>query len=113
LQRQGLASAAIDLSDGLSSDLAHLCEESGVSAEVEAALLPIYPGARPAQALHGGEDYELLFTARPSAVLPRSIAGVSLTRIGKIVAADGSPTVTLRTSRGAEPLVAQGWEHFC
>ena len=62
LAHRGLATAAIDLSDGLSTDLAHLCEESHVAAEVDAAALPIYSGATLAQALHGGEDYELLFT---------------------------------------------------
>jgi thiamine-monophosphate kinase len=76
LQRRGLASAAIDLSDGLSTDLAHLCDESGVAAEVDAAALPIHPAATLAQALDGGEDYELLFTAPPTARLPRTIAGV-------------------------------------
>ena len=65
LLRQGLASAALDLSDGLSTDLDHLCEESRVAAEVEAAALPLYPGATLDQALHGGEDYQLLFAASP------------------------------------------------
>jgi len=55
LQRRGLASAALDLSDGLSTDLTHICEESGVAAEVDAALLPLHSGATLAQALHGGE----------------------------------------------------------
>ena len=114
LQRRGLASAALDLSDGLSTDLAHLCEESGVAAEVDAALLPTHPAATLAQALHGGEDYELLFTAPPTARLPRAIAGVPVTRIGRIVKARaGRPTVTLLTPQGAKPLEARGWEHFC
>lgn len=113
LQRRGLASAALDLSDGLSTDLAHLCQESGVAAEVDAALLPLGPGASLEQALHGGEDYELLFTAPESARLPRSIAGVKITRIGRMVKARSSrPAMTLRTRQGAEPLVARGWEHF-
>ena len=73
LRRRNLASAAIDLSDGLSTDLAHLCEESGVAAEVDAALLPLHPSANLAQALHGGEDYELLFTAPARARVPRII----------------------------------------
>jgi thiamine-monophosphate kinase len=113
LVRHGLASAAIDLSDGLSTDLAHLCEESGVSAEVDAALLPIHPGATLAQALHGGEDYELLFTAPATARLPRKIAGVAITRIGRIVKArPGRPTVTLLTPQGSQPLNPAGWQHF-
>ncbi len=59
----------IDTSDGLSTDLAHLCEESGVGAELDAALIPRARVGKPARevdldlALHGGEDYELLFTA--------------------------------------------------
>ncbi len=89
LARRSLATAAIDLSDGLSTDLGHLCNESGVAAEVNAAALPIYsagtqgPGATEAQAIHGGEDYELLFTASPSVRMPRSIAGVPVTCIGR------------------------------
>jgi thiamine-monophosphate kinase len=113
LQRRGLASAAIDISDGLSTDLAHLCDESGVAAEVEPAALPISPGATLDHVLHGGEDYELLFTARPTARLPRSIAGVPITRIGSVIRwRPGSPRVMLRTQAGTEPLQPRGWEHF-
>ena len=113
LQRRGLASSAIDLSDGLSTDLAHLCEESGVAAEVDAGLLPLGPGANLAQALHGGEDYELLFTAPAAARLPRTIFGVPVTRIGRITKTrGGQPAVTLITAQGTEPLEPHGWEHF-
>jgi thiamine-monophosphate kinase len=113
LARRGLASAAIDLSDGLSTDLAHLCAESHVAAEVDAAALPIHAGATLEQALHGGEDYELLFTARPTARIPRRIAGVPVTRIGRIARArQGKPQVALRTVQGSEPIAPQGWEHF-
>jgi thiamine-monophosphate kinase len=113
LVRHGLASAAIDLSDGLSTDLAHLCEESRVAAEVDASLLPIHPGATLAQALNGGEDYELLFTASPAARLPRSIAGAAITRIGCIVKSrPGQAEVTLLTAEGSQPLKPRGWEHF-
>jgi len=113
LQRRGLASAAIDLSDGLSTDLAHLCEESGVAAEVDATLVPLGLGANLAQALHGGEDYELLFTAPPTARLPRAIAGVPVTRIGRILKTRaGRPTMTLISLKGAQPLEPHGWEHF-
>jgi len=113
LVRHHLASAALDLSDGLSTDLAHLCEESGVSAEIDAALLPIHSAATIAQALNGGEDYELLFTAPPTARLPRKIGGVSITRIGRILPLrSGRPTVTLLTPQGSQPLKPQGWEHF-
>jgi thiamine-monophosphate kinase len=113
LVRHGLASAAIDLSDGLSTDLAHICEESGVAAEVDSVLLPIYPNATLQQALNGGEDYELLFTAPPTARLPRKIAGVAITQIGRILKTrSGRPTVTLRTPRGRKPLNPKGWQHF-
>lgn len=75
LTSQGLATAAIDLSDGLSGDLAHLCEQSGVGAEIQASALPlsrqcrVYAASRKTDpirlALTGGEDYELLFTVSP------------------------------------------------
>jgi thiamine-monophosphate kinase len=113
LQRHDLASAALDVSDGLSTDLAHLCKESGVSAEVEAALLPLHPAATLAQALHGGEDYEVLFTAPVTARVPRSIAGVKITRIGRIAKSrTGQPAITLLTQQGRQPLAPHGWEHF-
>jgi thiamine-monophosphate kinase len=119
LARNAMATAAIDLSDGLSTDLAHLCAESGVTAEIDAAALPIAPSANPAQALNGGEEYELLFTAPPAARVPSSIEGVPVTCIGRIVAIErkrpsrpsGSP-ITLITSNGAFPLTPQGWQHF-
>jgi len=113
LARRSLATAAIDLSDGLSTDLAHLCDESGVAAEVNAAALPIHPAATQAQAVHGGEDYELLFTASPSIRMPRSIVGVPVTCIGRVVRKSGAKSpVTLITVRGSRPLAPQGWEHF-
>jgi thiamine-monophosphate kinase len=113
LAQRGLASAAIDLSDGLSTDLAHLCEESAVAAEIDAAALPVHSGATLEQALNGGEDYELLFTASPAAHVPRSIVGVPVTRIGRIVRPrKGRPRITLVTAQGRQPLARQGWEHF-
>jgi thiamine-monophosphate kinase len=113
LVRRGLATAALDLSDGLSTDLVHLCEESGVAAEVEAAALPIFPGATLEQALHGGEDYELLFTASPGTHMPRGLGGVPITRIGRMVRRGaGRPAITLVTGGGGLPLKARGWEHF-
>lgn len=118
LMRHSKVTAAMDLSDGLSTDLAHLCAESGVAAEIDAKLLPVYSGAAlPAtaleRALHGGEDYELLFTASPSARVPRRIAGVPVTQIGRIFSARaGRPPVTLRTASGSQPLARLGWQHF-
>src|SRR6266702_2326195 len=118
LQRR-FATAAIDLSDGLSTDLAHLCRESGVGAEVLEAALPIHPLALKnspspdraiALALNGGEDYELLFTAPLSVRMPRSIAGVQLTRIGEV--ARGT-AISITDSEGHKrPLKPAGWEHF-
>jgi thiamine-monophosphate kinase len=113
LQRRRLATAAIDLSDGLSTDLAHLCAESGLAAEVDAAALPIHPGASLDQALNGGEDYELLFTAQPSTKMPRSIGGVPVTCIGRMVRSRrGRSAVTLLTTEGPRPLEPGGWQHF-
>jgi thiamine-monophosphate kinase len=117
LLRRRLASAAIDLSDGLSTDLAHLCRESGVGAEVSAAALPIHPLAQKAGAdravelaLNGGEDYELLFAAAPSMRVPRSVAGVRITRIGSLVR--GSAISIADSDGRRRTLRAAGWEHF-
>lgn len=113
LQRRRAATAALDLSDGLSTDLTRICEESDVGAEVDSALLPIHPGATLEQALNGGEDYELLFTASPSVQVPKSIAGVPSTRIGRILTPRlGRPAITLLTPQGPQPLEPHGWEHF-
>ena len=113
LRRRGLATACIDLSDGLSTDLRHLCEASGVGAEVEAALLPMHEVASGPNKLHlaldGGEDYELLFTA--SGRVPRRLAGVAVTRIGEVVG--GRRGIVLVEEDGARrKLPAGGWEHF-
>lgn len=121
LGERKLASAMIDLSDGLSSDLAHLCRESGVGARVEAASLPLdqiskassLANADPlALALHGGEDFELLFAVRPRDVskLPPQLAGVPVTRVGEITAARGR--ITLVRDGRARPLRPGGFEHF-
>jgi thiamine-monophosphate kinase len=113
LRKREIATAAIDLSDGLSTDLLHLCEESGVAAEIEADLLPIHPAATLEQALHGGEDYELLFTAPESAHIPKAIAGVPVTRIGRILRRVGKrPAITLKSAQGVKPLQPSGWQNF-
>jgi len=121
LLKRGLATACMDISDGLSTDLAHLCESSGVSAEVEADRLPLHPLARGldaeaglAAALHGGEDYELLFTAQVGTKMPQVIGGVPVTRIGTITAKrKGTPQVTLVGADGVRTeLAPQGWEHL-
>jgi thiamine-monophosphate kinase len=113
LVRSSIPTAAIDLSDGLSTDLAHLLEESGVAAEIDTAALPTHPAATLSQALHGGEDYDLLFTAAPSTPVPRRIAGVPVTRIGRILRAQaGTPRIALVTAHGSHALKPRGWEHF-
>lgn len=104
VQLRGLASAAMDLSDGLSLDLRRLCQSSKVGAEIES--VPVADGATVEQALHGGEDYELLFTAPLGANIPAQIAGVSVTRIGRIT--DHPETITYKGSN-LEPL---GFDHF-
>ncbi len=109
---RGIASSMIDLSDGLSTDLAHVCEESGVGAEVEVASVPLADGATLEQALHGGEDYELLFTASEKKKLPPRIAGVATRRIGRVTR-DPRQMLWLRTPDGVRvPMPSGGWEHF-
>ena len=121
LLRRGLATACLDISDGLSTDLAHLCRASKVSAELEQAALPTHPLAQKLGApsalhavLHGGEDYELLFTAPASVRMPSSLAGVPITRIGGITSPRaGRSLMTLIQSDGRRvPLEAGGWQHF-
>ena len=122
LGEQQLATAMIDISDGLSSDLNHLCTESKAGALIDAAAIPIDPrvtelsGRRALDplmlALHGGEDFELLFTVKPENVskLPTRVDGVSLTCIGEIKEA----THGVRISEGPRTwnLEPGGWEHF-
>lgn len=94
------ATACIDVSDGLSLDLRRLCLASGVAAVVD--RVPVERGATLERALHGGEDYELLFTLPPGRRAPRGT-----TCIGRIVA--GISGVV--EFRGA-PLAPRGWDHF-
>jgi len=103
------ASAAIDLSDGLSMDLARLARSSRVGAEIDAAAVPLFPGASLEQALHGGEEYELLFAVRPAARVPASAGGVRLSCIGRVRKELG---VVLRTAHGVENLEPRGYQHF-
>ena len=130
LAGRGIA-AAMDISDGLSSDLHRLCEASGVGARIEAEKLPctrVPGGLRSLRldpltlALHGGEDYGLLFTVpeRNLRQMRKPPIGKSarhggqafpgLTRIGEIVRGRG---VTLIAANGkSEPLEPRGWDHF-
>jgi thiamine-monophosphate kinase len=116
LRERNLVSAMIDVSDGLSTDLSHICQESGVGAEIEAEAIPCASVGRPARAvalhfaLHGGDDYELLFTSPLEKPLPPVLDGVAVTRIGRITRRAG---IRLRRENGRETtLRAEGWEHF-
>ena len=120
LLRRRLATACMDLSDGLSTDLAHLCTASGVAAELDIALLPLHPLAAAlddreqiAAILHGGEDYELLFTAAPSTKIPRSIANAPITRIGRILKPQkNKPQMSILSDGARFELQPHGWEHL-
>jgi thiamine-monophosphate kinase len=116
-----IATAMMDLSDGLSSDLPRLCAASGVGARIAAAKLPAVDvtarrGAKTVDpldlALNGGDDYELLFTVRPSMArrLPRSFQGIPLTSIGEITRKQ-KLTLVRRDGR-EETLQARGWDPF-
>jgi len=106
LRRYGIR-CAMDISDGLSLDLARLCTESGVSAGLVPAKIPIAPNATLDDALHGGEDYELLFTAPANKGIPRVIAGIPVTRIGHIMR---QQSVLIKLDD--KPLPQQGFDHF-
>ncbi|MBS1856659.1 MAG: thiamine-phosphate kinase [Acidobacteria bacterium] len=105
LRRRLCATAAMDLSDGLSLDLYRLCAASGLRAEIDAP--PVYPGATLEQALHGGEDYELLFTVREGIRVPERFQGIPLTRIGRM--RRGEPG---RVDLSGAPLHRGGWDHL-
>jgi thiamine-monophosphate kinase len=107
-----LATAAVDVSDGLSTDLTHLCDESGLAAEIDAAALPVDARATFEQALHGGEDYELLFTAPPKTLIPKHLGGVLVHPIGRMKKRGKGPQVTLERDGVRTELVPAGWEHF-
>ena len=115
LRQKKLASATIDTSDGLSTDLAHICEESGVGAELQADAIPRACVGKPSHqvdlqlALHGGEDYELLFTAPPNQLIPRRIAGIPITQIGRI---KRRRAIVLNHEGVTRKLKPQGWQHF-
>jgi thiamine-monophosphate kinase len=122
LGEERLATAMIDISDGLSSDLAHLCRSSRVGASIDASRIPVDPpvinlcGRRALDplllALHGGEDFELLFTIRPRDIgwLPREVGHVPITYIGDVT----NETGRIRISEGSRiwTLEPAGFMHF-
>ena len=121
LAKRQLASAMMDLSDGLSADLPRLCTASGVGACIEAAKIPAVRASakRGAKrfdavnlALNGGDDYELLFTVRPGKArrIPRVFQGIPLTAIGEITRERSLKLVELGGRE--QPLQAGGWDPF-
>jgi thiamine-monophosphate kinase len=121
LAERRLASAMMDLSDGLSTDLPRLCAANKVGARIEAEKLPAVLGRKGVQsqdedslhlALHGGDEYELLFTVPRKKMnrIPRSVGGVPLTAIGKITK-EGRLRVVERSGREVS-LPNRGWDPF-
>ncbi len=116
------ASALMDLSDGLSLDLHRLCEASRVGARLFRDKIPCF--ALPSKlegrlktsaldlALHGGEDYELLFTAPRSARIPKNIAGIAVTRIGETTKSRSILLCDSEGDRKGTKLTPGGWDHF-
>ncbi len=127
LSAHGLATAMIDISDGLSTDLSHLLAASGVGAVVDEEKIPVQGNSITGVpkglsennnsrkedlqlALHGGDDYELLFTAPAGKRIPAKIAAVKITEIGEITT---ERRLWLRSADGGKTrLVARGWQHF-
>ena len=122
LGRNHLPSAMMDISDGLSTDLARLCRTSGVGARIHADQIPAVtvPQSLPrlaeiapfTLALHGGEDYGLLFTVprRLTPRIPRNVGRTQITSIGEVVRASGVSIVA--ADEKASSLVPRGWDHF-
>ncbi len=115
-------SAMIDLSDGLASDIAHICEESACGAEIQADALPLSKPFRELTRQHGkdpvgfalvsGEDYGLLFTSRdPNLSTEPPVSGESATRIGEITGHPGK-MLLIRADGAMEPIRSRGYEHF-
>ncbi len=114
------AHAMIDISDGLSSDLNHICEQSGVGALIAAEKIPLSQQLRKASvylrnpplhyALSGGEDYELLFTVPPGKIGKLQMLGLPVTEIGEITRAR---KILIAESRcKTKPFKPAGFDHF-
>ncbi len=105
------AVAAIDISDGLASDAAHLAAASGVAVEIEVERLPLFRGATHEDALAGGEEYELLVAARSPFAADefRARFELPLTPVGRVVQGTADVRVTRDGQRVAAP---GGYDHF-
>jgi len=122
LGEERLATSMIDISDGLSSDLHHLCTESKLGAMIDAGKLPLDENVRHlcgrraldplALALHGGEDFELLFTVSPGNIsrLPKRVDSVNISYIGEIT--EPTDVVRIREKGHEWDLTAEGFQHF-
>jgi len=114
LRLRGIATAAIDVSDGFAQDLGHILERSGLSARVEYERLPKFPGADASHVLSGGDDYELIFTAprdRRGAIEELSgDIGLPLTRVGTI--RGGKPDLEILDGAGHRIVPQRGFDHF-
>ncbi len=103
------ASAAIDVSDGLSIDTARLATASGLAVEIEAERVPRFAGASDQQVWHGGEEYEILFAAPAAGSIPEQLAGLRISRIGTF----RNGTGVFRNEQGVTAAVtAEGFDHF-
>jgi thiamine-monophosphate kinase len=119
LAQSGAVTAMIDISDGISRDLRHICEQSNVGAVIDAASVPVHEdaiqlrrdGHSPLEhALHDGEDYELLFTGNFAQTIPepQALGALGINRIGTIVAVPG---IFLQSNGARIPLEPKSWEH--
>lgn len=122
---RGLATAGLDVSDGLVADLAHIAEESSCRAEIDAETVPVSPEAGLILAggeasldslLTGGDDYELLFTVPPerrsdvAALAART--GVAIAEIGRLTEGEPGRVDVVGADGKAMPITRRGWVHF-
>ena len=123
LAEKGLATAMLDLSDGLSTDLPRLCGASSVGARIEASRIPVAGVSERLRArkkryealelaLNGGDDYELLFTVaqRKARLVPKTFQGVGLTQIGRITRE--KDLLVLEEDGRKRQLTPGGWDPF-